>query len=437
MRQRVGSIRWGIAVLLGIGVVINYFDRTNISVATKPLMQAYHLTPGQMGILLSAFGWSYSFLQIPIGVILDKIGVKWLVRVTTILWSLATFMTAIVSGMGLILLSRVLLGAAEAPSFPSNAKAVGYWFPLKERGLATSAYDAAAKFSNVVGVPLVAFIVVEWGWRGGFYATAILSLLYAGAFWIWYRDPKEKRSLTESERQYIAEGGAQDEGSAPGGILRNLGYLLRNRKVWGLTIGFAAYDYAFYLFLTWLPGYLETQMHMTVLKTGLYTIIPWAFATVADLFAGWITDFFIKRGYHPSKTRKTLISIGMILGLAVIGATFTRNPGVAIVWITIALSGLSFAAPIGGSLPSIVAPKGTVGTVLSIMNFISNVMSILAPIVTGFIVGGSGSFAPAFIVAALVVLIGIFFYLVVMGEISPIQSPFINRTPDDQVRAGL
>lgn len=114
MRQRVGSIRWGIAVLLGIGVVINYFDRTNISVATKPLMQAYHLTPGQMGILLSAFGWSYSFLQIPIGVILDKIGVKWLVRVTTILWSLATFMTAIVSGMGLILLSRVLLGAAEA-----------------------------------------------------------------------------------------------------------------------------------------------------------------------------------------------------------------------------------------------------------------------------------------------------------------------------------
>lgn len=182
MKQRIGNVRWGIAFLIGVGIVINYFDRTNLSVATKPLMQEYHLSSAQFGWVLSSFAWSYAILQIPVGALLDKIGVKWLVRVGTIIWSLATFMTAAVGGMGLIILSRVLLGVAEAPAFPGAAKATGYWFPLRERGLATSAFDAAAKLSNVIGVPLVALSVTQWGWRGGFYMIAILSLMYAVAY---------------------------------------------------------------------------------------------------------------------------------------------------------------------------------------------------------------------------------------------------------------
>ena len=252
MRKR----RWGIAVLLGIGIIINYFDRTNMSVATKPLMSEFHLSDGQMGILLSSFAWSYALLQIPIGTLLDKIGVKWLMRIGTLLWSVATFMTAIVSGMGLIILSRILLGIAEAPAFPGASKATGYWFPRQERSLATSAFDAAAKFSNVIGVPLVAWAVMAWGWRGGFFLTAILSLVYAAAYWIWYRDPKDDNNLSKEEFAYIVEGGAQEIGEAPGGVMKNLGYVLAQRKVWGLTIGFAAYGYSFYLFLTWLPVYL-------------------------------------------------------------------------------------------------------------------------------------------------------------------------------------
>lgn len=161
MKRRIGRVRWGIALLIGVGIIINYFDRTNMSVATKPLMHEYGLTKGQMGILLSSFAWSYALLQIPIGALLDKIGIKWLMRVGTLLWSVATLMTALVSGMGLIILSRILLGAAEAPAFPSASKATGYWFPIQERGLATSSFDAAAKFSNVIGVPIVAWAVTE------------------------------------------------------------------------------------------------------------------------------------------------------------------------------------------------------------------------------------------------------------------------------------
>jgi MFS transporter, ACS family, D-galactonate transporter len=133
MQRRIGHVRWGIAGLLGTGILINYFDRINISVATKPFEHGFHLSSGTMGIILSAYLWSYVLLQVPVGVLLNKFGVKWLVRIGTFIWGLASFMTAIVSGLGLVILSRVILGAAEAPIFPGAAKATGYWFPTKEQ----------------------------------------------------------------------------------------------------------------------------------------------------------------------------------------------------------------------------------------------------------------------------------------------------------------
>lgn len=423
MKARVGNIRWGMAILIGIGIMINYFDRTNISVATKPLEHQYGLTKAQFGVVLSSFAWSYALLQIPVGAILDKVGVKWLTRIGVIIWSLATFMTALVSGMGLIILSRIILGAAEAPAFPGASKATGYWFPLRERGIASSIFDASAKFSSVIGTPIVAWAVTQWGWKGGFWLTGILSVIYAIAYWIWYRDPKESKSLSDAERTYIEEGGAQQVGEASGGVMKNLGYLLSQRKVWGLTIGFAAYGYSFYLFLTWLPGYLEDQMHMSVLKSGMYTTIPWIVATLTDIFiGGWLVDRLINRGYNSTKVRKTLLVLGMILGMAVAGAAFTKNPHIAIVWISIALGGLAFSAPIGWSIPALIAPKGTVGIVGSIMNFVNNLMGILAPILTGVIAGSTGSFAIGFIVAAVVLVIGIVSYLFLLGNIEQISN---------------
>ncbi len=424
-RKPARNVRWGIAILLAFGIVINYFDRTNISVATKPLEHDFSLSAGQMGIILSSYLWSYALLQIPVGALLDKVGIKWLMRVGTILWTLATFMTALVGGLGLIILSRVLLGVAEAPAFPGASKATGYWFPLSERGLATSSFDAAAKFSNVIGVPIVAGAVTVWGWRGGFYVTGFLSLLFAILFWIFYRDPKEERHLSEEERTYIVEGGAQQETTGTQtNALANLGYVLRQRKVWGLTLGFMAYGYSFYLFLSWLPGYLETALHMTVLKSGFYTIIPWIVATITDvLIGGWLVDRLIARGYNSTRVRKTLLTIGMLIGIAVIGAAFTTSGTVAIIWISIALGGLAFSAPIGWSIPALIAPKGTVGTVGSIMNFFNNLAGIVSPIVAGFIFQATGSFAINFLIAGAILVLGILSYIFLLGPIEQIEAP--------------
>ncbi len=421
---RVPRLRWSIGILLGVGVLINYFDRINLSVAAPQLKHDFGLTDGELGWLFSGFFWSYALLQIPTGMILDRFGVTSVNRVSTFFWSFFSTVTAFASGFGSIFGARILLGVAEAPGFPASSKATGYWFPRQERAFATSIFDAAAKFSNVIGVPLVALAVVHFGWRWGFGITGALSFLYFLAFVIVYRDPSQHPRLGAEEREYIRVGGATPEGPAQSGQFGMVGYLLRNRKVWGLTIGFAAYGYSFYLFLTWLPNYLVDTMHMSILKSAGYAAIPWACATAADLVVGgWLIDHLIARGFPETPIRKTVLVAGMLLGLAVFGATRTTSPVWAIVWISIALSGLAAAAPVGWSIPSLIAPRGGTGTIGGIMNFLNNLMGAVAPVTTGYIVGATQSFTGAFLTAGIVLVVGIIAYVFLLGRLDPIADP--------------
>lgn len=414
--------RWVIASVIAVGVIINYFDRINMSVATDPLTKEFHLSAGQMGILLSAFAWSYAILQIPSGALLDKIGVKWIERICSIIWTVSCFLTAIASGQGLIILSRVLLGIGEAPYFPAATKAVGYWFPRNERAFATSLFDSQSKLSNAIGTPLIAWIITEWGWRTGFYVTAVLSLVFAVVFWMTYRDPHEDKRLTKEEHEYILAGGSQTEGESSGKFLTNVRCLLSNRKVWGVLIGFSAYGYSWFMFLTWLPGYLVTEMHMSVLKSGWYSSIPWIVGFLSEIFiGGWLIDRLVIKGYHSVRVRKTFLVIGMLLGLSVIGAALTKNPNAAIFWISVALGGLVITSSIAYSIPTFIAPKGTVGTLIGILTFGNNAMAILAPIITGFIVQTTGSFMYAFLLAAIILVIGIFSYVFLLTDLEPIE----------------
>ena len=421
---RIPRLRWGIGVLLGVGILINYFDRVSLSVAAPQLEREFALTAAHLGWLLSGFFWSYALLQIPVGMILDRYGVTAVNRASTFLWSVTCAATAFAGGFGTVFTARLGLGIAEAPGFPASSKATGYWFPRQERALATAIFDAAAKFSNVIGVPLVALVVVNFGWRWGFGVTAILSFVYFLAFYVFYRDPSRHPKLAAEEHEYIRTGGATPEGPSASGEFAMLGYLLRNVKVWGLTIGFSAYGYSFYLFLTWLPDYLVRTMHMDILKSAEFTAIPWGFATIADLaVGGWLIDHLVRRGYDDTLVRKTVLVGGMVLGLAVIGAPFTTDPRWAVVWISIALSGLAAAAPVGWSIPSLIAPRGGTATIGGVMNFFNNLMGVVAPITTGYIVAATQSFSAAFLAAAIVLVIGIAAYIFMLGRLDPIPEP--------------
>ncbi|MHB8815375.1 MAG: MFS transporter [Steroidobacteraceae bacterium] len=423
-RVNLPPVRWGIAGLLGTGVLINYCDRIALSVAGPRLEQSFGLSPIQLGVLFSAFFWSYALLQVPAGVLLDGLGVARIGRWSAFLWTVACAATACAGGFAGIFLARVLLGVAEAPSFPANSKATGYWFPRAERGLSTAMFDAATKLSNVIGIPLVAVAIVHFGWRWGFWLVAVLSFGYFLAFRRLYRDPSGHHSVTPEQRARLIERGATPEGQHSDSSLRMLGYLLRRRKVWGLSIGFAAYGYCFFFFLTWLPGYLVQTQHMDLLTSGRIAAIPWACASVSGLLVGGrLIDHLIARGHDETRVRRGVLLAGMCTGVVVVGAMFTTDPVVAIIWISIALSGLAAASPVCWSLPSLIAPKGGVGTLGGMMNFANNLMGVVAPIVTGYIVSTTRSFADAFAVAGLVLLAGIVSFALLLGRIEPLSSP--------------
>lgn len=418
------SRRWRIALLLGVGVIINFFDRVNLSVAITPLKSEFALSTVAIGYLLSTYSWTYVLLQLPSGPVLDRYGVKPVIRISAFLWSVASFATGLARGFAGIISARLLLGVAEAPTFPGNAKAIGVWFPRSERGLATAIFDASAKFASAIGIPIVAVVVHYCGWRMSFLFTGVLSLGYFGLFWLVYRDPSDDPLLSLPEREHIAAGGGQTEAMVDTNRAASLSFLLRRKKVWGLALGMAAYNYNFYLFLTWLPGYLSTELHLNVLRSGFYTAIPWLAATASDLLVGgWLVDHLIRSGRDATRVRQTILVVGLILGLAVAGATRTSSPRVAIFWISIALCGLAASAPIGWSIPGLIAPAGSTARVAGIMNFVANIPAVLAPVITGYLVGNSESFRRPFLVAAAILVVGIFSYLCLLGKIEPIPGP--------------
>src|SRR6266852_3745668 len=416
--------RWTIALLLGFGVLVNYFDRVNLSVSRDALEASFGISAVMFGYLSSAYNWTYALLQLPSGLLLDRFGVRRVGIISTVIWSVASFAAAICTGVGGLFGARFLLGIGEAPTFPANAKAIGYWFPKDERSLATAMFDAAAKFSSAIGIPLLGLLLLHFGWRWNFAATGFISLLYFALFYAVYRNPSENKLLTAAEREFIARGGAQMEDRARAAKGAPLAYLLRQRKVWGLALGFASYNYTFYLLLTWLPSYLSTVHHVDLLHSALYTSVPWLIATVMDLVVcGWLVDALIQRGWNPVRVRQVVLIGGTALGLGVLGAANANSAVSALFWISVALGGLSAASPVGWSIPSLIAPKESVGTVGGILNFCNQLSGIAAPIVTGYVVQATHSFFCAFAAAGIFLLIGIAGYVFLLGSMEPVPEP--------------
>ncbi|HEX6771135.1 MAG TPA: MFS transporter [Acidobacteriaceae bacterium] len=402
--------RWNIAFLLGLGVLINFFDRVNLSVAHDALRDTFHIDEVAFGYLAGAYNWTYAVCQLPIGALLDAVGVALVGRIGSLLWGVATFLAAISPSYGTLFASRMLLGVGESPIFPANAKAIGLWFPPEDRGLPTAIFDAAAKFSTAIGVPLIGALLLYAGWRWAFAATALASLLYFFIFFFVYRDPPRGESFGETS----------DTPHAPVPFR----YLLRQRKIYGLFIGYGAYNYVFYLLLTWLPTYLAVSLHINLMHSFLYTGVPWLIATATDLLAGgWLVDALMQRGFSSTVVRQTILIVGMLMGMGILGAAHASTPGVALFWISVSIGGLAATAPVSWSLPALVAPPGAVGRVGGIMNLSSQISAIAAPVITGYLYAHTRSFAAAFSVPLLYLFAGIAGYIFLLGRIEPIPAP--------------
>jgi ACS family D-galactonate transporter-like MFS transporter len=404
--------RWSIALLLGFGVLVNYFDRVNLSVSHDSLVSEFGISDVTFGFLLGAYNWTYAACQLPSGALLDRFGVRRVGCFSTLLWSIASFAAAITRNIEGFFAARFLLGIGEAPTFPANAKAIGKWFPRHERSFATALFDSAAKLGSAIGVPLIGFILLRIGWRLSFAATGAISFLYFLLFVAMYHDPHQI-------------GGESQPDVTPAHRIRvSIWKLIRQRQVIGLAVGFGSYNYVFYLLVTWLPVYLSRTLHIDQAHSFAYTGVPWFVAAASDLLiGGLLVDVLIKRGWNADRVRRTVLIGGTAMGLGILGAAQAHTPGQALLWISISIGGLSAAAPVGWSVPSLIAPGDSVGSVGGIMNLSNQISGIAAPIITGFLVSGRQSFAAAFTIAAAYLLVGIAAYIFLLGEIRTITMP--------------
>ena len=410
--------RWRIAWLLGFGVLVNYFDRVNLSVSHDVLLQQFGISEFVFGLLAGAYNWTYAACQIPIGVVIDRLGVRLIGRVSTLIWSAASFGAAVSPTLGGLFASRFVLGVGEAPTFPANAKAIGRWFPENERSVATSLFDSAAKLGNAIGIPAIGNLLLMVGWRLSFAATGVLSLLYFVLFYFVYREPHEDPKVSREEMALISSRGSHRESGEARPF--TLSQLFSQRKVLGFAIGFGSYNYVFYLLVTWLPTYFSQALHMNLRRSFLYTGVPWLIATATDLLiGGMLVDLLVRRGWNSSRVRMTVLVVGTTCGLGIVGAGWSHTPFRAVAWITVSIAGLSAASAVGWSIPSLIAPPGSVGRVGGILNFSNQLSGIAAPIITGFLVYKLHSFTWAFVVAGSYLVIGICAYIFMLRDIRP------------------
>ncbi|MEV4442341.1 MFS transporter [Streptomyces sp. NPDC049577] len=399
-----GRARWAIGSLIAGGVVVNFLDRTVLSVAGGQVADEFGLSLGQLGLVLSAFSWSYCLMQLPAGLLVDRFGAGRLTRAAALLWAVASLATAVASGLGLVIAARVLLGVAEGPCMVGASKATAAWFPLAERGRATALFDGATKLANVVAFPVLAFVVSTWGWRAGFLFTAALSVLFAAVWWWGYRDPAEHPRLGRAERAFLLGGGARGGDRGSTGAFRAA---LRDRRVWGMCLGFACYGYTINVVLTWMPEFFRRQFGVALLGSGFYSMVPWIVATAAEVaFGGWLVDRLVRAGRDPALVRRRVLSCGLAVGATIAFAGTAGSPWAAVGWMSLSLGGLAVAAPVAWSLPGLLAPPGAVGAVSGLMNFANTAATSGGVILTGWLAQATGSFSAPFLFAAGVVALG-------------------------------
>jgi MFS family permease len=394
---------------------VNYVDRINLTVSRDALQTSFGLSDIVFGWLLSAYNLTYAVSQLPAGLLLDRFGVRRLNLVSAATISVASFGSATASCVRNLFFARFLLGIGESPLFPGNAKAIGQWFPPNERTFAMSVVDSSAKLASAVGVPVLGSLLLWLGWRRTFVFTAILTLLYLVSFAAFYREVNS--DIGDATVSDFAEMVKPEHGLV-------LSQLLMEPKVIGLALGMLAYNYSFYLMLTWLPTYLSQSLGVDLLHSFLYTGFPWLMAVLCEIIVGgWLIDTFIARATAPGKLRLRILMLGMVFGFAVIGLAFSHTPFMALLWLTISIAGSAAATPAMWAAPSLVAPRSNVATVGAIMNFSGQIAGISAPVITGYLHKATNRFSGAFVIAAGLQLCGLLAYLLLVKEIAPIPAP--------------
>ena len=426
-------VRWGILAILFIVTTINYADRATISIAGPELKKLLGLSPVQMGFVFSAFAWSYVLAQLPGGWLLDRFGSKITYFFSIFLWSVFTMLMGTVgfftgaSAVALLFALRLLVGAAEAPSFPGNSRITSAWFPTAERGTAAAIFNAAQYFATVLFAPLMGWLVHTYGWQSVFYVMGGLGIVMS---FVWLKTiygPKNHPRINPAELAYIEQGGGLVDlesgatNAAPAiSTWPAIKQLLGNRMLLGVYIGQYCITTLTYFFLTWFPVYLVTERHMTILKAGFIAALPAVAGFLGGILGGLVSDRMLKAGYSLSAARKTPIVCGMLLAMSMIVCNYVTADWLVVAMMSLAFFGKGIGA-LGWAVVSDTSPKAAGGLSGALFNTFGNTAGITTPIVIGFILQATGSFAGALVFVGANAAVAIFCYLVIVGEIKRVE----------------
>jgi sugar phosphate permease len=354
--------------LLVISGLVNYLDRSTLSIANQSIREELGLNAAQMGLLLSAFSLAYAFSQLPIGVMLDRFGARLVLGVGMLVWSVAQMAGGFVHSLQQFLIARVFLGAGEAPQFPAGAKVFSEWFAVKERGKPTGIFTASSTIGPALAPPLLTGLMLGFGWRGMFIIMGVVGVLAAVAWYTFYRDRRDV-SLAPSDVEHLAEGDQFSKVERKLS-LQDWGALLRARTSWGIIFGFMGVIYMVWLYLTWLPAYLSTERGLTIAKAGWVLAIPYLAGTLGMLASGVIADWLLARGMKPIASRKYPIAMGLACGaLFTVPAAYTPSTTLAVVYISLAMFFVNLSSGGAWALVSVAAPRRLVASLGGLQNF--------------------------------------------------------------------
>ena len=399
-------------VLLFIAGIVNFLDRSSLSVAGEAIRGDLGLSATEFGVLLSAFSLSYGFAQLPSGMLLDRFGPRIVLGAGLIFWSLMQALTGMVNSFSHFILLRIGLGIGEAQFMPAGVKSINDWYVQKERGTAVGIFNSSTVLGQAIAPPALVLMQIAWGWRTMFVVIGLAGIVVGLCWYAWYRN-RAQFDLQQDERLYLA---APVQARPTLNFSEWLG-LFKRRTTWGMILGFSGVNYTGWLYIAWLPGYLQAQQGLSLAKTGWVAAIPFLAAAVGMWVNGIVVDALARRGYDLAKTRKTAIVVGLLLSaLGTLLVVQSSSPAQAVAFISMALFCVHFAGTSAWGLVQVLVSEQKVASVAAIQNFGSFVFASFAPVVTGWVVDTTHSFNLALVIAACVTFTGALCYFFIVKD---------------------
>lgn len=388
------KVRWKIFLMMLFLIAINYIDRASLSVAMPMIAKEFDIGPATQGLLLSAFFWTYAFMQIPGGMLADRYGPRVVIAGATLGWGFFQAIAAVCTGWVSLLVTRLGLGAAEAPIYPAGGKLNGIWMTQNERGRGATLLDGGAPLGAALGAVLIAGLIALFGsWRMSFVVAGIGTMIAGYFAWNYIRNhPREHPGVNEAEARYIEAAHALDEASAPAHASGRVADFFRYRSIWGMFFGWMCFNALFYGLLTWMPNYLSKVHGFDIKQMGGAIFIMFFSGFVGEMVGGWIADKWRENGGEQSRVLRTLFGTASVIATAAIyGVSQISDPVTVVVLLSVTLFFLRWCG-LFWCIPSLIGTRKRVGLLGGIMNLGGNVAGIGVPILVGVIVQATGSY---------------------------------------------